>query len=262
MTDSNVNSMQTTGVLVLIVPFAFVMIFLLKTWPILLGFLFLGLILRLVELYQWRKLAGEITPSFYQLLEVNRGQVSLMQLSLKAQISPGQAQRFLKEKAGEYGAQTWSKEGQTPVSEKVYYFMTPQSLGQIFDDSEPDDEEDEALDTPAPAAATDAVPSGLVDSFQALDEDDLAVDPPGSDDGEEDDEDEDQAFLSNLGDRQPKTGSLTQAELARRLDVHPSTVAKQRKTDYFEQWSQEKDPEGVAWEYFPHKKLFSPLDGN
>jgi hypothetical protein len=53
---------------------------------------------------------------------------------------------------------------------------------------------------------------------------------------------------------------LIQAELAKRLDVHSSTVGKRKSDDDFPEWSQSRDPEGIAWEYNPDTKEFVPLD--
>jgi hypothetical protein len=53
--------------------------------------------------------------------------------------------------------------------------------------------------------------------------------------------------------------SLIQAELAKRLDVHSSTVGKRKSDSDFSEWSQSRDPEGIAWEYSPDTKEFLPV---
>ncbi|MCA1994741.1 MAG: hypothetical protein LDL41_22240 [Coleofasciculus sp. S288] len=53
--------------------------------------------------------------------------------------------------------------------------------------------------------------------------------------------------------------SLIQSELAKRLDVHSSTVGKRKSDPDFAEWSQGRDPEGIAWEYSPETKEFSPV---
>jgi hypothetical protein len=53
---------------------------------------------------------------------------------------------------------------------------------------------------------------------------------------------------------------LLQAELAKRFDVHSSTVYKRRDEPDFAEWSRSKDPEGIAWQYLPDTKQFSPLE--
>lgn len=54
--------------------------------------------------------------------------------------------------------------------------------------------------------------------------------------------------------------ALIQAELARRLDVHSSTVAKRRTEPDFAQWSQNRDPDGIAWQYSEKDKVFVPIE--
>jgi hypothetical protein len=53
---------------------------------------------------------------------------------------------------------------------------------------------------------------------------------------------------------------LIQAELAKRLDVHSSTVGKRKSDEDFPEWSQSRDPEGIAWEYNPEAKEFVPIE--
>ncbi len=53
---------------------------------------------------------------------------------------------------------------------------------------------------------------------------------------------------------------MIQAELAKRLDVHSSTVGKRKSDPDFWEWSQSRDPEGIAWEYRSDTKEFVPLE--
>lgn len=53
---------------------------------------------------------------------------------------------------------------------------------------------------------------------------------------------------------------LIQAELAKRLDVHSSTVGKRKSDEDFPEWSQSRDPEGIAWAYNPETKEFLPVE--
>lgn len=53
---------------------------------------------------------------------------------------------------------------------------------------------------------------------------------------------------------------LIQSELAKRFDVHSSTVYKHRDDPSFAEWSRTRDPEGIAWKYLPETKQFSPLE--
>ncbi|MBV5259587.1 hypothetical protein FLX56_14285 [Synechococcus moorigangaii CMS01] len=51
---------------------------------------------------------------------------------------------------------------------------------------------------------------------------------------------------------------MIQTELAKRFSVHPSTLRKRRGKANFAEWSQEKDPDNIAWRYDPHTRQFSP----
>jgi len=53
---------------------------------------------------------------------------------------------------------------------------------------------------------------------------------------------------------------LLQSELAKRLDVHSSTVYKRRDDPDFPEWTRSKDPEGIAWKFIPDTKQFCPLE--
>lgn len=75
---------------------------------------------------------------------------------------------------------------------------------------------------------------------------------------EEDPDDDDDLWQHS--ERQPDSQSLIQAELAKRLDVHSSTVGKRKSDPDFSEWSQSRDPEGIAWEYSPITKEFLPME--
>jgi hypothetical protein len=54
--------------------------------------------------------------------------------------------------------------------------------------------------------------------------------------------------------------ALIQADLAKRLDINPSTVGRRKSDPDFSLWSQTKDPEGIGWKYVPKTKMFVPVD--
>lgn len=60
--------------------------------------------------------------------------------------------------------------------------------------------------------------------------------------------------------KQSPPKALIQSELAKRFDVHSSTVYKHRDDPSFAEWSRTRDPEGIAWKYSPETKQFSPLE--
>ncbi|MGB3405269.1 MAG: hypothetical protein WBA77_21475 [Microcoleaceae cyanobacterium] len=54
---------------------------------------------------------------------------------------------------------------------------------------------------------------------------------------------------------------LNQSELAQRLDVHPSTIRNWKHKSEFQQWSEKKDPDAIAWYYSTETKRFYPIRG-
>jgi hypothetical protein len=54
---------------------------------------------------------------------------------------------------------------------------------------------------------------------------------------------------------------LIQSELAKRLEINPSTIGRKKSDSDFPQWSQSRDPEGVSWQYVAETKMFVPIDG-
>lgn len=199
----------TASILILIIPFALLVVFLYSAWPILLGILAIAIALRFWQQYQWKMMGDKINPAFNALLKENQGCLTAVDLSLRSEFPLGVAQRFLEQRATDYGA----KRQQLGERGTAYYFLTASALGAIFADSEPVAEELEALSREAIA-------------------------PPET----------------------PQATALIQAELAKRLDVHSGTLTKRKSDPSFGEWSRQKDPEGVAWQYAPKQKLFIPLE--
>jgi len=52
-----------------------------------------------------------------------------------------------------------------------------------------------------------------------------------------------------------KIGSMGLTSLAKRLDVPRSTLRDRSKKEDFPQWTQEKDPERIAWKFNSETKL-------
>jgi hypothetical protein len=54
--------------------------------------------------------------------------------------------------------------------------------------------------------------------------------------------------------------TIVQSELAKRLDVHPSTIYKRRSEPNFTDWTRNRDPEGIAWGYAEPTKEYYRID--
>jgi hypothetical protein len=284
MTGKVIDS-SPSSLLILIIPIAFLIVLLFKAWPALLALLIFSITFKLWQQYQWKRWSQKVNPYFNQLIKENQGCLTPLDLSIKANLTGSDARRYLEKKVEEFGArrQVYEDKG------TVYYFLTASALGSIFDESEPLlDLEGESLDTTAqglmesplePETPTQSL-SGFSDAPESDDDQEEAIasssfstteiasalepmpqsdlsDPTALADEEPDQEPDD---LWEHSERQPDSKALIQAELAKRLDVHSSTVGKRKSDPDFSEWSQSRDPEGIAWEYSPITKEFLPME--
>ncbi len=224
MTEQAIDNNNESGFLIILLPIAILIIFLFATWPIILFLLLLSVGLNIWQRYQWEKWSKQVDPLFYNLIQLNQGTITPLDLAMKANFSAVTAKRYLDTKAQEFGAQCRNYDRQ----DAVYYFITASILGNILDESEPVPQlaEVEEMANIAPVAP---VVSAL--SPQEVEEPSLMEAPLG----------------------------LIQSELAKRLDVHSSTIYKRRDDPDFSTWTQTRDPEGVSWIYSADTRLFSPL---
>lgn len=224
MTEQAIDNNNNSGFLLVLLPIAILIIFLFATWPIILFLLLLSVGLNIWQQYQWQKWSKQVDPLFYHLIQLNQGAITPLDLAMKANFSAVTAKRYLDTKAQEFGAQCRNYDRQ----DAVYYFITASILGNILDDSEPAPQLAEVKE----ATSNDVVAvSTLPNVEEHLEAQDLS---------------------------QPSLG-LIQSELAKRLDVHSSTIYKRRDDPDFSAWTQTRDPEGVSWMYSPETRLFSPL---
>jgi hypothetical protein len=236
MTEKAIDS-SAGGCLILIFPIALLIIFLFKTWPVLLALLVLSATWNVWQRYQWQKWSQQVNPIFHKLIQENRGSITALDLSMNANLSAATAKRYLDTKAEEFGAQRRDLEDQGTV----YYFITASTLGSIFDDSEP-------LRQPKISPVASEAPQLLEPVDQ---EQQRQTESPREAADEQ---------LSSTNHTQSVPESLIQSELAKRLDVHSSTIYKRRDDPDFSEWSRSRDPEGIAWQYSPETKDFSPLE--
>jgi hypothetical protein len=54
--------------------------------------------------------------------------------------------------------------------------------------------------------------------------------------------------------------TIIQSELAKRLDVHSSTIYKRRSEPNFTDWTRNRDPDGIAWGYTESTKEYYRVD--
>ncbi|MCL1466507.1 hypothetical protein [Argonema galeatum] len=264
---------SASGALILIIPIALAIVILFKAWPVLLALVSLGGSFSIWQRYQWQKWSQQLNPIFHQLIKENRGCLTVLDLSMKAQISGTAAKRYLDAKAEEFGAQGRDFEDKG----RVYYFITANTLGSIFDDGTPSFQLEsepytveafeplplppDAIEKPteSPTEAEEAPHSPLTSEkpsepltseklAQLLTEEE-APEPLTSEE-----------LAQPIPKKHRILQSLIQSELARRLDVHSSTVLKRRDDSDFPQWSRSRDPEGIAWEYSSDTREFYPIE--
>jgi hypothetical protein len=303
MTGKTINNGATVP-LILLLPFALIIIVIFTAWPVLLTLIILTLIWKIWEDQDWKKWSEQVNPYFNLLIQDNQGCLTALDLSIKANITARAAERYLGKKAEEYGAQCKFYEDQG----KVYYFLTASAFRGILQDSEPfidiDGEISEAIavsqperketevkqivtpEQPIPETSTQDI-ARLVeieddvedlseeieafdenDDFDAMEEMEEDDEPPKqiltlkealdfSDDMDPLEDEEDQQAIA--APDQPNTIYLSQEDLAKRLNLQPSTVGKRKYNRNFPKWTQTKDPERKAWVYDRQKKLFRPM---
>ena len=259
MTGKVLNS-GSAGILVLILPFAFGFVILYKLWPLILLLTVLIVGFKVWQEYQWRKWCEQIDPYFNQLIKENQGYLTSIDLTVKANLSGKSANAFLTRKSDEYGIEPQK------VKDKgvVYYFPTASALGSIFDDSDIEDDSDTEPVLSYQLKAQESSKSSVKGIAQlAKEEQSQKASESAS---------QESAAVAQLTKPETETEvaatdsenrqSLIQAELAKRLDVNSSTVGR-RKTDAdFPEWSQSKDPEGLAWKYVAETKMYEVAETN
>ena len=281
MPERAINTKSATGCLLILLPAALAMSALFVAWPFILGVTLLIAGGNIWQNYEWTKTARSIDPVFQQLIIQNRGEISPIDLSLTANVSANVSQKYLAIRASEFG--TGSR--QHPDRGQIYYFVSVSTLGSIFDDSEADAPtlaaaaipvaalpaapistpvvsevstppvatipvvEVSTTSTPAivePIAPPEAIPapeSELSNLRQLFDEKPTA-------------EVEHLTTVAPISDPPVPLVTIIQSELAKRLDVHPSTVYKRRSEPGFTDWTRNRDPDGLAWGYAEASKEY------
>jgi hypothetical protein len=303
MPERAINTRSATGCMLVLIPAALTMSALFVAWPIILGVTLAIAGGNIWQSYEWAKTARTLDPVFQELIVQNRGEITSLDLAVKANISGGVSNRYLNAKASEFGTGT----RQHPDRGQVYYFVTVSTLGRIFDDSE--------LESPAIMPATNPVaafaPTVTQPASQSVAEvvspvevkspitvsepamaiaTTVTTDPPvvseaipvaelptetvvESIDPTPSPEIAASAIVAAIDpdvtpppseiDRHVPASPLVviiQSELAKRLDVHSSTIYKRRSEPNFTDWTRNRDPEGIAWGYAEATKEYYRVD--
>jgi hypothetical protein len=304
MPERAINTRSATGFMLVLIPAALTMSALFVAWPLILGVTLAIAGGNIWQSYEWSKTARTLDPVFQELIVQNRGEITSLDLAVKANISGGVSNRYLTAKASEFGTGT----RQHPDRGQVYYFVTVSTLGRIFDDSE--------LEPPAIMPATNPVAAFAPTVTQLASQPVIevvspvevkspitasepaiaiattaATDPPVVSEAIQIAELPTETVMESIDptpspeiaasaivaaidpnvtpppseiDRDAPSASpmvvIIQSELAKRLDVHSSTIYKRRSEENFTDWTRNRDPEGIAWGYAEATKEYYRID--
>jgi len=268
MTGKVLNN-KSAGILVLILPLGVGLVLLYRAWLYILFAIAAFLAWNVWSNYQWEQWSLQVNPIFNQLIQENQGCLTAVDLSLKGNLTPNAARKFLERKADEFGAYRRSYQDKGTV----YYFITASTLGKIFDESELEEETPVLTASAPPVTIASPIPEPektVVSPFATLAEikeerqtvpDAIAEITPIT---------ETEPIPEPIVETVPEviatepvaaqatsnTLTLIQSDLAKRLDTTSSTIARRKTEPDFADWSLSKDPDGVAWSYDPETKLF------
>jgi hypothetical protein len=273
MSEKVIDTKNAPYFLLILVPAALAMSTIFVAWRQILAGTAILIGVSIYQLKKWADKVKSIDPFFQRLIVQNRGEITPIDLSFNANISGAQATRYLAEKAQEFGAgsRQYVDRGQ------VYYFISVSTLGSIFDDSEdpeivPAIAATQAASISLPIATTHPeieveIPPTTPSVSISLPEHPV-TEPTASESINLRD------VLENLEELPtPITTShlpestidrpivkIIQSELAKRLDVHSSTIYKRRSEPDFTDWTRNRDPEGLAWAYAEDSKEYYRVD--
>ncbi len=336
-----------SGFLLILIPVAFLAVFVSVAWPFIMGAALLFTGNNLWQSYQLSKLSQQVNPLFNQLIIEKQGSITPLELSVRANISGKVASRYLHSKAIEFGGTSQRSDNQGVV----YKFLTFNSLENVFTGINPNPTATQKLDFEAPPVArlmpeliaipaieqppveilspptattetaqiaplvevaavppvssetittvelipetsTESTTEQAIDSIAPETTVELITEPVATDFTEtpvqsvieplpepvqtipvssfgqalrsvfnaEHTEVEDQEVAVNLEvSSELEREIISQADLAKRLDVHASTIYKRRSDVSFAEWTRNRDPEGVSWGYSRESKEFYRL---
>jgi hypothetical protein len=336
MPERAINPKSATGCLLVLIPAALTMSALFVAWPVILGVTLLIAGGNIWQSYEWSKTARSIDPVFQQSIVQYRGEITPLDLAVKANISGNVANRYLAAKANEFGTSS----RQHPDRGQVYYFVSISTLGSILDDSEaetpalmpaanpvvavrypsvpaelatPGNVAAESLPSVAASAASPqlfepAAPAVTRDPIAsppvvAQSTPSIATNPAPAETHEPISSPpvvaestapiveaaapvvtpEPMSLQQALAESEPMIAetqavepsaiasesplpaqtpvvTILQSDLAKRLDVHSSTVYKRRSEPNFTDWTRNRDPDGTGWGYSVATKEYYRVD--
>jgi hypothetical protein len=197
--------------------------------------------------------------------------VSAIELAMGGKVSGDVAIRFLEEKAQEFGT---SKRVHSDRG-AMYYFVTVGTLGAIFDASEPEETpvslpaatpvaviERTAVTEPPPAVVEVVAAKTISQPELVTNEPVVEIEVPVVVASETATPIETPATkpAAEIPTTVNPLTTILQSELAKRLDVHSSTMYKRRNDPDFREWTSSRDPEGFTWAYSGKSKEFYRVD--
>ncbi|MGY6528600.1 MAG: hypothetical protein ACXITR_01600 [Cyanobacterium sp.] len=267
--DSGAN-----GLLLVLLPFALVTMVVFVAWPLIVGAFAFALGWKIWQTYQWQQLSAQIDPLFNQLVNVNQGCLTILDLSSKTGLSARISKWYLDRKKEEYGAvkRLYDNQG------VVYYFLSANTLGSILDDSETESAPKTNVISSSDSRSSDGNTTTVIESQPqsstgvdtSANTEDVSIAKESISENSDDNVSEEndispvnppEVIQSDLGEViETSTMVLNQTELAKRLEVSPSTVGKRKLDDDFGIWSQSRDPDGIPWFYKEEEKEFIPRE--
>jgi hypothetical protein len=225
---------KSAGVLVLILPLGVGLVLLYRAWLYILFAIGAVLAWNVWSNYQWEQWSLQVNPIFNQLIQENQGCLTAVDLSLKGNLTPNAARKYLERKADEFGAyrRSYQDKGKASAPAVTITPSIPEpektvaspfaNLAEIKEERQtvPD-----AIAEIAPITETEQIRETIQETVPEL----AATEPITA-----------QATRNVI--------TLIQSDLAKRLDTTSSTIAR-RKTD----------PDGVSWSYDPDTKLFMAI---
>jgi hypothetical protein len=191
-----------------------------------------------------------LQTALYQLMQENHGRVSVLDLATKAQLPLSMAKPFLEQTAREFDTEfevteqgdIWycfqtarssleSSPNTIPVKRELPQKPVKSNLPQKQSESNLQGSNSIAAQSPLSQSQN----SSKAETYNPR----SVRSEPSKD-------------LSESNSFKP----LIQAELARRLQVSPSTVSNRKVKPDFSDWSKSKDPEGIAWNYSKETQKF------